>query len=41
MYSKAKGDAAAKMLAKSVLDNPLDTTKADEVRKKILLELSK
>jgi len=41
MYSKAKGDAAAKRLAKSVLDNPLDTTKADEVRKKILLELSK
>ncbi len=41
MYSKAKGDVAAKRLAKSVLDNPLDTTRADEVRKKILLELSK
>jgi hypothetical protein len=41
MYAKVKGDAAAKALAKSVLDNPQDTARADEVRKKILLELSK
>jgi hypothetical protein len=31
----------AKALAKSVLDNPQDTSKADEVRRKILLELEK
>ncbi len=41
MYAKAKGDGAAKILAKSVLDNPEDTARADEVRKKILLELSR
>lgn len=41
MYAKAKGDGAAKALAKSVLDNPQDTSKADEVRRKILLELSR
>ncbi len=40
MYSKAKGEGVAKALAKSVLDNPQDTTKADEVRRRILLELS-
>lgn len=39
MYAKAKGDAAAKALAKAVMDNPEDTTKADEVRRKILIEL--
>jgi hypothetical protein len=41
MYAKAKGESAAKALAKSVIDNPEDTSKADEARKKILLELSK
>jgi len=41
MYAQAKGDATAKASAKSVLENPEDTTKADEVRRKILLELSK
>lgn len=39
MYAKAKGNGVAKVLAKSVLDNPQDTSKADEIRKKILLEL--
>ena len=41
MYAKVKGDAAAKALAKSVLDYPQDTAKADVVRRKILLELSR
>lgn len=41
MYAKVKGDGAAKALSKSVLDNPQDTTKADAVRRKILLELSR
>ncbi len=36
MYAKAKGDAAAKALAKDVLDHPEDTTKADQVRRMIL-----
>lgn len=40
MYAKAKGEGAAKTLAKSVLDNHQDTAKADEVRRKILVELS-
>ena len=41
MYAKAKEDADAKALAKSVLDYPQDTAKADVVRRKILLELSR
>jgi len=41
MYAKAKGDGAAKALAKSVMDNLQDTTRADEVRRKILMELDK
>ena len=41
MYAKAKGEGVAKALAKSVLDNPQDTTKADAVRRKILMELEK
>jgi len=41
MYAKAKGDAAAKALAKSVLDSPEDTANADAVRRKILREISK
>ena len=40
MYSKVRGDKAAKTLAEMVLDNPKDTSKADEVRRKILRELS-
>jgi hypothetical protein len=40
MYAKSKGETAAKTLAKSILDNPNDTNKADEVRHKILFELS-
>lgn len=41
MYAKVKGDGAAKALARCVLDNQQDTSKADEVRRKILLELSR
>ena len=41
MYAKAKGEGVAKAPAKSVLDNPQDTSKADEARRKILLELSR
>jgi len=41
IYAKANGDAAAKAPAKSVLDNPKDTARADEVRRNILLELSR
>jgi hypothetical protein len=40
MYAKMKGEGAAKALAKLVLDHPVDTSKADEVRRKILIELS-
>ncbi len=40
MYSKVKGDKAAKALAKEVLDNPNDLSMADEVRRKILIGLS-
>lgn len=40
MYAKVKGDVAAKALAASVFNHPEDTTKADEVRRKILTELS-
>jgi hypothetical protein len=40
MYAKAKGDKAAKKLAMMVLDHPEDTAKADDVRRKILTELS-
>lgn len=39
MYAKVKGDAAAKALAKDVLDHPEDTTKADAVRRSILQQL--
>ncbi len=41
MYAKDNGETAAKALAKSVLDASLDSTKADEVRQKILLGLSR
>ncbi|TLD41213.1 MAG: hypothetical protein JETT_2501 [Candidatus Jettenia ecosi] len=41
MYAKAKGDGAAKALAKYVLDNTNDLSRADEVRRKILVELSR
>ncbi|MGD0843132.1 MAG: hypothetical protein ABSA06_02020 [Geobacteraceae bacterium] len=40
MYAKAKGETAAKNLAASVFNHPEDTSKADEVRHKILTELS-
>ena len=40
MYATAKGEVAAKMLASSVLDKPQEVGKADEVRRKILMELS-
>jgi hypothetical protein len=40
MYAKAKGLTAAKDLAAAVFNHPEDTTKADEVRHKILTELS-
>ena len=40
MYAKAKGIEKAKALAKSVLDNTSCVTKADQVRLKILEELS-
>lgn len=41
MYAKAKGEGAAKTLAKSVLDNSQDTARADTVRRQILLELNR
>lgn len=40
MYAKAKGDKDAKTLATIILDNPEDIEKADEIRRKILIELS-
>lgn len=40
MYAKAKGERAAKALAQEVLDNPDDVSKADDVRTRILRELS-
>ena len=40
MYARAKGNEAAKALAKSVLEHPEDMTRADEVRRKILRKLS-
>lgn len=40
MYAKAKGEAAAKDLAKRVLERTDDVTQADAVRRKILGELS-
>jgi hypothetical protein len=39
MYAKKKGDAAAKALAREVMDSPADTTRADRVRRQILKEL--
>lgn len=41
IYAKDKGDVAAKAFAKLVLDEPENTSIADEVRRKILQELSK
>jgi hypothetical protein len=40
MYAKMKGEGAAKAFAKRVLDHPEDTSRADETRRKILIELS-
>ena len=40
MYAKAQGSKSAKALAEIVLDHPEDTKKADEVRRKILIDLS-
>lgn len=40
MYARAKGDKAAKYLAEMVVNNPLDLGKADDVRRRILRELS-
>lgn len=41
LYAKQKGMVEAKKLAKSVLDSPSDMSKADAVRRKILIELSR
>lgn len=40
MYARAKGEKVAKALTQEVLDNPDDASKADEVRARILKELS-
>ena len=40
MYAKTRGETAAKELAKTILDNPKDVGKADEVRHNIMRELS-
>lgn len=40
MYVKVKEVTAVKELAASVFNHPEDTSKADEVRRKILIELS-
>jgi hypothetical protein len=40
MYAANRGEQAAKTLAKTVYDHPEDTSRADEVRRKILVELS-
>lgn len=40
MYAKIKSEGVAKALAEVVCDYPEDTSRADEVRRKILLELS-
>lgn len=40
VYGKARGEVAARTLAKAVLDHPEDTSKADEVRRQILMELA-
>lgn len=39
MYAHKKGEAAAKALAKDVMDNSEDTSRADKVRRKILNEI--
>jgi hypothetical protein len=40
MYAKTKGEAVARDLAASVLNHPEDISKANEARRKILIELS-
>lgn len=40
MYGKKMGEGAAKKLAEYVLEKPTDTSRADEVRRKILIELA-
>ncbi len=40
LYAKLNGDKTAKDLAKYVLEKPDDTSRADEIRNKILIELS-
>jgi hypothetical protein len=40
MYEKAKGDKASKGFSDMVLNHPEDTSKADEVKHKILIDLS-
>jgi hypothetical protein len=40
MYAVKKGSGAAKAMAKTVLDHPEDTSKADQMRQTILTELS-
>lgn len=37
MYAVKKGSVAAKAMAKTVLDHPEDTSKADQMRQTILL----
>lgn len=39
IYAGKKGDAAAKTLVRSVLENPSDTERADQVRRRMLAEL--
>lgn len=39
LYAKAKGETAAKALAKTVLDNHQDVSRADAVRSRIMSEL--
>lgn len=41
MYSKAKGEKAAKELAASVFNHPEDTARADAARRKMLTELDR
>ncbi len=40
MYAKMKGDNAAKALARAVLIHPEDTSKADEMKRRLIGELS-
>jgi hypothetical protein len=41
MYAKKKGDAAARALAREVMDNPSDSSRADRIRRQMLSELER